>query len=68
MARVNGRKMKEFRDQLGWSQEDVAKQANVSHNTISRLETGEVTNPRLDTLSAIAHALGVKVRDILEEE
>jgi transcriptional regulator with XRE-family HTH domain len=47
------------------SQEDLARQVGVTTHTIWRLENGPIFNPRLDTLRAIAKALGVGVAVLL---
>ena len=44
----------------GWTQADLAERSGVRPNTISDiLNDQEPSNPRLDTMTALAHALGV---------
>ncbi|MCW5699439.1 MAG: helix-turn-helix transcriptional regulator [Rhodospirillales bacterium] len=50
--RIHGR-----RNELGWSQAELAKRAGVSQGTIAQLETAAIT--RTKHLVEIAHALGV---------
>ena len=50
------------------SQENLARQAGVTMNLVSRLERGEIRDPHYSTLSGIADALGVSVTELLEEE
>ena len=57
-------KIKDARAELKMSQEELAKKAGVSRQTISGLETGPCTVPPTDTLIKIAHALGKNVSDI----
>jgi len=46
---------------LGWGVRDLAKQANVSTDTISRLERGELLKPRtLDDLRRTFEAAGIE--------
>jgi len=55
--------LKELREQLFMSQEDLAKRANVTVSTINRLENGR-QKPRFVTIRKIAKALDVKPEDI----
>lgn len=57
-------KVKEIREELGVSQEALAKKAGVSRTIISGLESGKITETSTITLSKIANALGKKVGDI----
>ena len=57
-------KIKDARAELKMSQEELAKKAGVSRQTISGLESGACTVTNTDTLIKIAHALGKNVSDI----
>lgn len=57
-------KIKEARKEKGYTQEELAKRANVSRATIIGLENGSVTVTTTDTLTKIASALDKKVSDI----
>jgi putative transcriptional regulator len=57
-------KIKDARAELKMSQEELAKKAGVSRQTISGLESGACTVTITDTLIKIAHALGKNVSDI----
>jgi transcriptional regulator with XRE-family HTH domain len=46
------------REKLGLSASEVARQAGVAKGTITRLELGQISNPRMDNLRAIADVLG----------
>ena len=48
----------------GLSQAELAEAASVTKSTVAAIEQGRA-NPRLDTLEAIARALGVDVVDLL---
>lgn len=54
-------KVKEYRERLGITQEELAKTSGVSRNTISALETGTNTNVTYETMENIAGALKEKV-------
>lgn len=57
-------KIKESREKVGMSQEQLSKASNVSRAIISGLENGSITVTTTKTLSKIAEALGLKVSDI----
>jgi transcriptional regulator with XRE-family HTH domain len=60
-----GTRIKELRDAKRWSQEQLARETDVSQVTIWNLENGR-TQPRLDTLRKLAGALGVDVGELLK--
>lgn len=55
-------RIKELRVAKGWSQEQLATIAGLSTRTIQRIENGEQAS--LDTLNAIACALGLQVNEL----
>lgn len=57
-------KIKEFREELKMSQEELSQKSGVSRATISGLESGRVTTTSTDTLFKIAEALNKKPNDI----
>ena len=57
-------KIKEARKEKGFTQEELAKRANVSRATIIGLENGTITVTPTETLTKIAGALDKKVSDI----
>jgi transcriptional regulator with XRE-family HTH domain len=57
-------KVKECREEMGISQEELSKRANVSRAIISGIESGRTTTTTTDTLCKIAKALGKSVSDI----
>jgi transcriptional regulator with XRE-family HTH domain len=59
------RKLKKIRKARGLSQEKLARLADVSLNTIVKIETGRNQNPTLATLKKTAKALKVKVDDFI---
>ena len=59
-----GYKVKECREEIGISQEELARRSNVSRTIISGLESGAITVTTTETLLKIAKALGKKVSDI----
>ncbi len=61
-----GSNFKKLRAQKGYSLERVARLADLSLNTVVRLESGVNKNPTIKTLTKIAHALEVSVDDLLK--
>jgi len=61
-----GLNFKKIRAQKGYSLERVARLAELSLNTVVRLESGVNKNPTIETLTKIAHALGVSVDDLIK--
>lgn len=57
-------KIKEFREELKMSQEELSKKAKVSRAIISGLESGAISVTTTGTLLKISEALGKKVSDI----
>jgi transcriptional regulator with XRE-family HTH domain len=58
--------IKKYRQKLGISQDRLSKMADVTYNTIIKIESGGSQNPTIDTLSKIAKALGVGVDDLIK--
>ncbi len=59
-----GGKIKRFRDEKNISLDELANNANVDKNTISRIEKG-LGSPSLDTIVNISHALKVSPEELL---
>lgn len=60
--------IKALRAHFQMSQVDLASMSGVSLATISKLESGELENPQLDTLNAIAKAFNVNTAQLLFTE
>ena len=61
-----GTNVKRLRQEKGFSQEKLSKLADVSLNTIFKIETEETPNPTIETVQKIARALGVGVEELLK--
>jgi len=61
-----GINLKKLRKKKGLSQDRLSKLADISYNTVIKLESGGITNPTIETLQKIAKALGVSVDDLLK--
>lgn len=62
-----GYKIKEYRENLSLTQEELAKRANISRTTLSGLESGAIKITTTETLLKIAKALNKKVSEIFFE-
>ena len=58
--------IKKYRGKLGISQDRLSKMADVTYNTLIKIESGSNKNPTIETLSKIAKALGVGVDDLIK--
>ena len=57
--------VKDERVKRGLSQNQLAKMAGVPQSVICDIESGKTKAPRIDTLKAIAAALGVTVDELI---
>jgi predicted transcriptional regulator len=49
--------IRQLREELGWTQEDLAKRAHIDQADLSRIERGGI-DPRWSTVNKIINALG----------
>lgn len=64
---VIAKNIKKNRKGKGYSQDRLSKIANVSHNTIIKIESGSIQNPTVKTAQKIAVALEITIDDLLKE-
>ena len=57
--------IKKYRNKISVSQDRISKLADVTYNTIIKIESGANKNPTIETLAKIAKALGVGVDDLI---
>lgn len=60
--------IKELRLKRGWSQSELARRSGVKQGVLSYIESGRTKHPRIDTLSALAAALGVSVNKLIDKK
>lgn len=60
-----GESCRKLRERSGMTQYALASAADVSRDTIAKLETGGLRNTSVDTLEKIASALGATLDDLL---
>ena len=58
--------LKKLRDKKGYSLEKVARLADLSLNTIVKIENGVNKNPTIETLTKIAKVLEIGVDDLIK--
>ncbi|PIY70605.1 hypothetical protein COY89_00290 [Candidatus Roizmanbacteria bacterium CG_4_10_14_0_8_um_filter_36_36] len=58
--------IKKYRNKMSVSQDRLSKLADVTYNTIIKIESGANKNPTIETLSKIAKALSVGVDDLIK--
>jgi transcriptional regulator with XRE-family HTH domain len=60
-----GKNIRGYRQKRGISQDRLSKLADLSLNTIIKVESGRNLNPTIKTLIRIAKSLNVKVDDLI---
>ncbi|WP_423945809.1 helix-turn-helix domain-containing protein [Candidatus Binatus sp.] len=63
---VFGRRVRELREQRGWTQENLAVKCGRHWTYVGGIERGE-RNPTLRVICDLAQALGVTVRELFPE-
>ena len=58
--------LRKLREQKGLTQEKLARLADVSNNTVIKIEASKNENPTLDTLKKLAKALDISVDDLIQ--
>ncbi len=58
--------IKKFRKKKKWSQEVLSHKSHISYNTIIKIESGKIKNPRLDTALSIARAFSVSLDKLVK--
>jgi len=58
------KKIRDLRNKKGLSQEKLARLADVSYNTVVKIESGDSKNPTFQTMTGIARALGISLDDL----
>lgn len=62
-----GKNIKRLRQEKELSQDKTSKLADLSLNTVVKIELDESPNPTIETIQRIAKALGVSVDDLLKK-
>jgi transcriptional regulator with XRE-family HTH domain len=62
-----GKNIKQYRQDKGLSQDKLSKLADLSLNTVVKIELDENPNPTIETIQRIAKVLGVSVDNLLKK-
>jgi transcriptional regulator with XRE-family HTH domain len=62
-----GRNIKKLREEKGVSQDNLSKLADISLNTVVKIELDQSPNPTLETIQKLAKALGVSLDDLVNK-
>ncbi len=62
-----GKNIKKYRQEKGLSQDKLSKLADLSLNTVVKIELDESPNPTIETIQRIAKSLEVSVDDLLKK-
>ena len=62
-----GKRLKNFREQMGISQLELSHRRGISQASIARIESDQQRNLKADTIKKLADSLGVSVSRLIEE-
>ena len=54
-----------LRKEKGFTQEGLARKADISIHTLIKIESGRIGNPRIETVIKLAKALNVDIRAVV---
>ena len=58
--------LKQLREKKGWSQEKLAREADISYQTLIKIERGGIKNPKIETMIKLAKALDVSLDKLIK--
>jgi transcriptional regulator with XRE-family HTH domain len=58
--------IKRLRKERGISQDRLSKMADISHNTIIKIESGGIQSPTIETAQKIANALKISIDQLMK--
>ncbi|PIX91977.1 hypothetical protein CO134_02010 [Candidatus Kuenenbacteria bacterium CG_4_9_14_3_um_filter_39_14] len=56
--------IRKLREKKNISQDKLSKLAGIAHNTIIKIETGLIKNPKIETVQKIADAFGISLDEL----
>ena len=59
-----GKKLREAREKKGLSRDELVKKADITVNTLYKIETGKMPKPSFEIISKIALALDLSLDDL----
>lgn len=64
---LDPRKLKQYRQALGLTQQEAASKAGIPLRQLESWEQAERTNARVGSVAKLARALGVQIEDLLKK-
>jgi len=61
-----GENIKKVRTKLGLTQDDLAKKADIKYTTLTKIESGVVKKPSVQTMAKIAKGLGITIDELIK--
>ncbi len=61
-----GKKIKKLRTDLGLSQDELARKADIPYTTLTKIETGVIKKPSVYVVAKIAKALNTTLDNLIE--
>lgn len=65
MASIS-KNIKKIRGKLHLTQDDLAKKSDIKYTTLTKIESGVVSKPGVQTMAKIANALNVTIEELLK--
>lgn len=65
-GKIISENIKRLRAKLGLTQDDLSKKADIKYTTLTKVESGFVKKPSIQTMAKIAKGLGVSIEDLIE--
>lgn len=66
MGNMIGDNVKRFRKKRGFTQDKLARKADLPYTTLTKLESNVVKKPSVQTVAKIAKALNVSIEEIIK--
>lgn len=60
-----GKKIQKLRKELGLSQDEFARKADIPYTTLTKIETGVIKKPSVFVVAKVAKTLDISVDDLL---
>ena len=61
-----GKNIKIARNKLGLTQDDLSKKADIKYTTLTKVESGAVKKPSIQTMAKIAKGLGISIDELMK--
>ena len=61
-----GDNVKKFRKKRGFTQDNLARKADIPYTTLTKLESNVVKKPSVQTIAKVAKALNVSIEELIK--